>query len=715
VTPTDAKVPPRTRSLVTEVLGVQLAIAALIGVIALLGLAWTSGSVIRNNLEHWATQWANELNELGAPFYLADSSETVLDVERFVAKYPEIERVSWYDADGRALQSLKDTNPSDAATDPIDAQQVAELTALAGTPRPYQLTQDAASTQRYRLLGPIWTESLPGDGLFDLDLKAPKTSVRLLGFVSVDLDFSSYQSAFLPRLALASAVLLALLVGSWALGRWFLKRALAPLSALQGSLARLAAGETDLKFPASPHSELDAIVTALENTTHALQKRERHLLHLVNHDQLTGLPNRHRLIAELDAAMAKSATDGMKCALFFVDLDQFKYVNDTCGHASGDHLLQLAAQQLRYAVRPDDLVARFGGDEFVVLLRNVSRTDAKLAAAKVLELMRGLKHVEQGQVFHLQCSIGVATFGGARFGAQEIIAQADMACQTAKAHGRNRVEFYSTAGKQSEQMARDIDWMNRLRAALEHDGFELHYQPLLHIESGTVEHYEALLRLKTEHGLVSPPSFLPAAVRFGLMADIDRCVLRRAVSALGEFQSTRPQLTLSVNLSGFAFEDDSLGSYVKRLLDEHGVSGERLVIEITEQLAVRFAANTDKQIALLRELGCRLAIDDFGTGYSSFSYLKRLPVDYLKIDGSFIRGLPRDRVDQAMVRMVGEVARAAGMRTVAEYVHSATTLTLLSKYGIDYAQGFYIGKATARPEPVTVEWQHAEQRLRLER
>jgi diguanylate cyclase (GGDEF)-like protein len=708
VTQIEASSPPaRTRSLINEVLGAQLVIVALVGAIALAGLAWTSGSVIRNNLEHWATQWAGELNELGAPFYLSDSTDTVLDVERFIAKYPEIARVSWYDPAGRALQSLRDLGPTDTVPEALTAPTVADLTALAGAPRPYVLTQDPADARRYRLLGPIWTESYTGDGLFDLDSKTPKTSTHVLGFVGVDLDFSTYQSAFLPRLALASGVLLLLLGASWAYGRWSLKRALAPLSALQGVLTRLAAGESDLKFPASPHTELRAIVTALENTTHTLQRRERHLLHLANHDQLTGLPNRHSLIAELEGAIAAAATGNARAALFFVDLDQFKYVNDTCGHASGDHLLQLAAQQLRYAVRADDFVARFGGDEFVVLLRNVSRGEAKLVAGNVLELMRGLKHVEQGQLFHLQCSIGVATFGAARFSAQEIIAQADMACQTAKAHGRNRVEFYSTAGKQSEQMARDIEWMNRLRAALEDDGFLLYYQPLLHIKSGEIRHYEALLRLKTEHGLVTPPSFLPAAVRFGLMADIDRCVLRLVVRALRDFGPSLPNFHLSVNLSGFAFEDDSLGSYVKSLLNEYGVSGDRLVIEITEQLAVRFAANTDKQIALLRELGCRLAVDDFGTGYSSFSYLKRLPVDYLKIDGSFIRGLSRDRVDQAMVRMVGEVARAAGIETVAEYVNGAATLSLLAKYGIDHAQGFYVGKAMPRPAPVDVALPHA--------
>jgi EAL domain-containing protein (putative c-di-GMP-specific phosphodiesterase class I) len=303
--------------------------------------------------------------------------------------------------------------------------------------------------------------------------------------------------------------------------------------------------------------------------------------------------------------------------------------------------------------------------------------------------------VENERVFHLQSSIGVALFQGDRLTSHEVLAQADIACHNAKARGRNRVEVYSPAGKQTEQIAKDVMLMNRLREALAGDGFELHYQPLMHVRSRDISHYETLLRLPTDSGIVGPQSFLPAAIRFGLMADIDRWVLRRVVRALADTAASSPAMKLSTNLSGFAFDDEHLGQYLKGLLDEHDVSGDRLVIEITEQLAVRFAANTDKQIAKLRDLGCELAIDDFGSGYSSFSYLKRLPVDYLKIDGAFIRNLPRDKVDQAMVRMVGEVARAAGMETVAEYVHNEATLELLAKYGIDYAQGYHIGKPSA--------------------
>ena len=698
MTPTEQAPPSaRNRSLVREVLGVQLAITAIGGLIAVAGLAWTSGAVVRDNLEHWAAQWASELNELGAPFYLDDAGAAMLDVERFLAKYPEIERVTWYDPDGRALVSLDGDGNTFVDTEPLDAATATELAARAGLYPPYLLTQNVSPGQRYRLSGPIWTESFAGDALFSSDPAAAATSVNRLGFVSVDLDFSGYEDALWPRLAMASGILLLLLGISWACGRWFLKSALTPLSDLEHSLADLAAEAQTIRFPSSPYTELRAIVVALEDTTRALQKRERRLLHLANHDQLTGLANRHRFVAELDTELARCADSGARSALFFVDLDQFKYVNDTCGHAAGDHLLQLAAQQLRYAVRAEDFVARFGGDEFVVLVRNVSRNDARTAATKVLELMRGLKHVEREQVFHLQCSIGVALLHGTRVSSHEVIAQADIACRTAKAHGRNRVEIYSQAGKQSEQIADDVATMNRLRAALETDRFELLYQPLMHVTTRTVSHYETLLRLPTDTGVLRPESFLPAAFRFGLMADIDRWVLKRVVQSLAELLPSMPELKLSTNLSGFAFEDEGLAAYLRDVLKDHGIEGNRLILEITEQLAVRFAASTDRQLAMLRDLGCQLAIDDFGSGYSSFSYLKRLPVDFLKIDGAFIKSLPRDKVDQAMVRMVGEVARAAGIETVAEYVNSAATFELLAKYGIDYAQGYYIGKPMAQP------------------
>jgi diguanylate cyclase (GGDEF)-like protein len=691
------------RSLITEVLGAQLAITGAIGLIALVGLAWTSQVVIDNNLRHWATQWALELNELGAPFYVSERQDAVLGVERFVAKYPEIDRVTWYQPDGTALFALGRSGTIEVGNAPLDAATMAALVAKAGEDPPYLLTEDSTTPRHFRIAGPVWTESLAGDGLFSFDPATARTTMDLRGFVSVELDFATYRSAFVPRLATASAVLIALLIVAWLGGRAFLKRALAPLSALEQPLARLAAGDANVTFPSSRHRELRSITTALDDTMQSLQKREQHLVHLANHDSLTGLYNRHRLIAELDAEIVECSVRGRHSALLFVDLDQFKYVNDTCGHSAGDQLLKLAARHIRHGVGGEDLVARFGGDEFVVLLKDVTRAQAKTVAARILEEMRAVKHVERDEIFHLQCSIGIAMLGSGRFDAQELLAQADIACQAAKARGRNRVEFYSIAGKQSERMRKDVHWTRTIRDALVNDSFALHYQPLLHIKSGEVDHYEALLRLETDRGPIGAQVFLPVASRFGLMADIDAWVVARAIRTLAGLQTERPGLRFSVNLSSFAFEDEGLAGRVRALLKEHGVAGDRLVFEITEQLAVRFAGATDKQIALLRDLGCRFAVDDFGTGYSSFSYLKRLPVDYLKIDGSFIKGLARDHVDQSMVRMVAEVGRAAGMETVAEYVQNAATLVLLGKYGIDYAQGYYIGRPTPVPQPVALD------------
>jgi len=683
------------RSLVTDILTVQLIITGVMTIIALAGLTWTSGAVVRENLGYWAEQWAGELNELGAPFYRKDTGDAMLDVERFVEKYPEIQRVTWYRPDGSVYTSIDKTGFKTAATT-LPESTIADLAAKAGESPAYTLTEDPGRNRIFHLSGPIWTESFANDGLVEV-VPGGQTQRKLLGFVDVDIDFSAHQSTFSKSLALASVALIALLFISWIAGHILLKRATRPLSELQEPLSQIAAGVPQVTFPPAKHKETKAIITTLIDTLAALKKREQHLLHIANHDAVTGLYSRHRLVAELEAEIAACAKNGTRSAVCFVDLDQFKYINDMFGHPAGDRLLRLAGQQLRDAVRDEDFVARFGGDEFMILLRNVSRPQARALADQVLTHMRSLTHVEQGHVFHLQCSIGVALITSSRFGAHELIAQADMACQSAKSNGRNRVEMYNMSARQNERMVQDIHWTKTIRHALENDGFVLHYQPLMHIRTRRVSHYEALLRLKTNRGLIGPQTFLPAVIRFGLMAEIDRWVVDRAIRAAADFAGAGSKFRLSVNLTPFSFEDESFASFVQDLLKNYGVSGDQICFEVTEQMAVRFAVKTDKQIGLLRDLGCRIAVDDFGTGYSSFSYLKRLPVDYLKIDGSFVKELTRSRVDQSMVRMIGEVAKAAGLETVAEYVESAAALTLLEKYKIDYAQGFYIGRAVPNP------------------
>lgn len=686
--------PAARASLITHLLTLQLAIVAAVGVLALGGLYWTSRTVIDRNLDQWATHWARELNELGAPFYLSDKAEAVVDVQRFVDKYPEIAGVHWYGPQGTPMRSMDKGEQAGA----LDPATVAGLKALVGKSAPYTLTDADDSPLKFRLAGPIWSTSTAGPSLLDLGKSMPaETQRRLLGFVAVDLDYSWYEKQFMPKLWLASAALLALLGVSWIAGRVLIKRALSPLAALQAPLAELAHGDMQVQFPSSEHSEIQGIVSALERTTVALHERDRRLVHLAMHDSLTGLYNRHRFVTELEEEIAAIARARHRSAVLFIDLDQFKYVNDTCGHPAGDELLKLAAACIGNAVRPADIVARFGGDEFTVLLKNVTRQQIQTVGAEILEQMRALIHRQDGKAFSLQCSIGVAEVGE-RTDPHELLAQADLACHVAKTKGRNRLAFYQLAARESRQMTKDIDWVKSIREALGNDQFTLYYQPLVHVTSGVADHYEALLRLKLPRGhVVVPHLFLPAAARFGLLPDIDRWVVNHALGTLASLRKSRASLRFSVNLSASVLDDEFI-AYVRTKLDEYGLPGDSVIFEVTEQEALRFALQAAKQMQALRALGCRFAVDDFGTGYSSFAYLKKLPVDFLKIDGSFIRDLERDAVDQTMVRLIGEVAKAAGLKTVAEYVQSGPAMHLLAEYGIDYAQGFYLGRPSELPE-----------------
>jgi diguanylate cyclase (GGDEF)-like protein len=491
---------------------------------------------------------------------------------------------------------------------------------------------------------------------------------------------------------------------SWTGGRYVLKKALLPLSRLQQPLSELASGNMRVQFSPSRHEEIQNIIKTLERTTRALGERDRRLSHLATHDSLTGLLNRHAFVQELTHEVERLAGRGKQSAILFIDLDQFKYINDTCGHPAGDELLRIAARSVKATARDNDLVARFGGDEFAVLARNVTRAQARAIGEKILQQMALLTQVHEDKVFHLQCSIGIAMVRSSALDAHEFLSQADIACHAAKENGRNRVEIYKASRKENQQMANEIVWVERIRRALDRDGFVLVYQPLLRISTGWTDHHEVLLRLKTDDDeLVSPDAFLPAAKRFGLMVDIDHWVLENAIKSLAEHRTPRTNLNYSINLSASVFENERFGKHVQSLLARYDVPPESIIFEITEQTAVRFAAESDKQIALLREVGCRFAIDDFGKGYSSFSYLRDLPVDYLKIDGSFVEGLEHDEMNQTLVRAMGEVARAARLETIAECVETGETLALLGQLGIDYAQGHFIAKPALAPTELEIQ------------
>ena len=688
------------RALVGEILSLQLLFTAVIGILAIAGLYGLSQWVLQENLNRWATQWTGELNELGAPLFLPEDSGVTLEVEQFIQKYPEIGQVTYYNLDGSQRFALSSSAMS-ASKEPLEeSMRVQLLGAVPETQSDYFLNNNRKDERLFEIIGLIFTESIVGDGLFEYSPGAASSGVKEpIGFIKLSLDFSWYQERLIINLGYASVVLLVLLIGSGILGWIFLKRSLSSLSDLQRPISELAKGNLTVEFQPTAHREIAAIVDTLESTAAALRERDARLSKLANHDSLTGLFNRRRFAEELSREVKSCVATNRGSALFFVDLDQFKYVNDTCGHPAGDRLLRLAAQQLKSSVRSKDCVARFGGDEFAVVTRDVSRREAKILANSILKDMRRLAHVEDGHAFHLQCSIGIAMIRSDRFSPNELLAQADIACHEAKSRGRNRLEFYKIANKETEQMSVDVGWMGMIREAIRDDAFLFHYQPIIDIATGQTTHMEVLLRMKApDGGLIAPDAFLPAAARFGLMADIDTWTVTNALKKLAHFREQDENLRFTLNLSAHAFESDALVGQVTSLLKELSLPPGSVIFEITEQFAVRHLAEVEKQINALRSLGCEFAIDDFGTGYSSFSYLKNLPVDYLKIDGSFVKNLDKDPVDQTMVRLIGEIGKAAGLKTIAEYVQSGPALTLLAKFGIDYAQGFYVGKPSATPE-----------------
>lgn len=420
---------------------------------------------------------------------------------------------------------------------------------------------------------------------------------------------------------------------------------------------------------------------------------ESQLIDLANHDPLTGLYNRRRFNQEIESQLAMSRRYGLNFSLLFLDIDQFKDVNDSRGHRAGDDLLVELARLLRAGLKDTDIVSRFGGDEFALLLPHTAEDDALTAAQRLLDNVRAHRFVVANAPINVTISIGVASYPVHSVTADELLSCADVAMYEAKEQGRNRVALFSRDLGWKARIESRIAWQQRIRDALERDELVLHAQPILDLRTRTVTQYELLLRaLQVDGSLVLPGVFLPIAERSGLIQDIDRWVVKRAIRLIAEAEAAGRDIALEVNLSGKAFGDEMLLTVIRAALEETRIDPSKLILEVTETVAIANITEACQFVETLRSLGCRFALDDFGVGFSSFSHLKHLPVDYLKIDGSFIRDLSHSAVDQHLVRAIVDVARALGKQTIAEFVSDAGTLELLSEYGVDFAQGFFVAQ-----------------------
>lgn len=422
---------------------------------------------------------------------------------------------------------------------------------------------------------------------------------------------------------------------------------------------------------------------------------EARLQYLVGHDDLTGLSNRRRLEQELELAVLNAHYNNTTSALLYLDLDQFKVVNDTEGHTAGDRLLVNVANKLRRQVGATGTLARISSDEYAVLIENITLDDAVRTAESLRCLMDEFYFKTDSRTYHIGVSIGIALIHpDESITAGDALTRADQACYVAKTRGRNMVHIFSHEDTEMLPLRHAAQWVPRIRDALLNDKFCLVFQPVISLPSHETTHYEALIRMIGNHQeLISPDNFIPVAERMGLIHDIDLWVVEHAIDVL---RTLPVHLSLNINLSSHAFQDPALPPLIREKLTTTGVDGKRITFEITETAAIANFSQTRNMITQLRTLGCRFALDDFGAGFSSFSYLKQFPVDYLKIDGAFITNLVNDPVDQTLVKSMTEVARTLGKRTVAEFVENNETLILLEEYGVDYAQGYYVGK----PQPL---------------
>jgi diguanylate cyclase (GGDEF)-like protein/PAS domain S-box-containing protein len=423
----------------------------------------------------------------------------------------------------------------------------------------------------------------------------------------------------------------------------------------------------------------------------------RRLSYHASHDVLTGLVNRREFESRMERALKSAKARETSYALCVLDLDQFKIVNDTCGHSAGDALLGQVGALLKSKVRWRDTLARLGGDEFGILLESCSLDEAMRTAEALREAVRNFKFTWEERTFRLGASIGVVPISADNADVAAVLSAADSACQAAKEAGRNRVHSFEENDIDLMRRRREMQWAARINNALEEGRFELFRQtimPLQKTEAGA--HYELLLRMRDEAGkIVGPDNFMTAAERYGITPSIDRWVIENAFRWLVSEADEREKLTMcSINLSGQSLGDDKFLPYVIDQFHRSGLDATKICFEITETAAIASFSQANRFIQALKELGCKFALDDFGTGLSSFGYLKHFPVDYLKIDGSFVKEILHDPIDREMVRSINEIGHLTGKQTIAEFAENQEIINMLQSLGVDYAQGYGVSQPT---------------------
>jgi diguanylate cyclase (GGDEF)-like protein/PAS domain S-box-containing protein len=424
---------------------------------------------------------------------------------------------------------------------------------------------------------------------------------------------------------------------------------------------------------------------------------EEKLNYQSSHDELTGLVNRREFERRAEELLASISDGRSEHAACYIDLDQFKVVNDTCGHPAGDELLRQLGALLKKSIRKGDTLSRLGGDEFGVLIKNCSTEDSFKVASYIKSIIEDYRFIYEGQSFRVSASMGLVPIFDSKTTLSRLMKNADAACYLAKDYGRNRIHIYNENNEDLTQRHGEMQWVNRIQEALAENRFCLYAQSIELLKDSNKPHYELLVRMQDVNGGIIPPgAFLPAAERYNLIVELDLWVIDKTFCLLHLNPSFLDKVNfITVNLSGHSLTDESVLAFIILKFRQYKIDGKKFCFEITENAAITHFVMAERFILELKKLGCKFALDDFGSGLSSFGYLKNLPVDFLKIDGVFVKDLLEDKIDYVMVKAINEIGHIMGMQTIAEFVESKSIKEILIELGVDYVQGYCIH----RPQP----------------
>ena len=686
----DARAP---RSLANRILVLQLAWALIIYILVIAALWFATSLAIESNVRHQGEGWISKLDELGIPIYATNDPSQLADAISYVHNFPEVLRAHYLDSKGlKVISGYSRKNIEISNFAPLSASSITELKR---TDVPQKtIRYEKGSHSQMRVSAPIWIKSIENDGMLAFSLKKKGVEkVETIGYIDIVIDYSQISSNLNRNLAYASMLIAAMMVIAALIGRVMIRWALNPLSDLEEPLTRLANGETNVTVKSSGDKEIARIGIALNTTIGALKERDEALRRMANHDNLTGLVNRKYFVEELDKEVNRIATSGGSSALFFFDLDRFKYINDTYGHAAGDRLLIQIAAQLTKRSRGRDLVARFGGDEFTLLAYNTNLQGARELAEAFIELMREFTFYEAGDSLKIHFSIGVTLIDDDSRTSHDYLKEADTAVHDAKSHGRNGFRVFERKAINRTQES-GTGWHERLQSVLVGNQVIPYYQPLIGLKNQSTHIHEVLLRLPDqEQGVIRPGTFMAAAERFGLMAEFDRQMIRKVAQVLAVQKD--PNLIFSLNISEQFIVEENILEFMKKIVSEYHVSPAHFVFEISEQHILKNIDKLKLVIPALSDLEFRFAIDDFGAGFGSLNYIKHFPVHFIKIDSSLIEHITDDSVDRITVSSIVDIAANLNMQTIAKFVADKKSVSLLKKLGVDFAQGNFVGEPSS--------------------